>query len=302
MKEHKIVVVTPAGRRHYLELLKHYILLDDGIDEWHLWDNCRNPKDREYIEDLAKQEPKIKVVKINGADGTNKSVNRFYPFCTAEDTFFIKLDDDVVYLSPNFSTSVYEAAMKEKGRYIWWSPLVVNNAVCTWLLKYHSKIGIEEPISCQASDDFSWKSPSFAIKLHEIFLKAMGEKRVDEFKVPDFEVSLSRFSINCLGYFGEDVRALGETFCPSGVDDEEWISAVLPSRIGKPGRVIGSVVISHFAFYTQEQDLLRAKVLEKYYNAAFLQPEPYPLKPLPIKRRIKDFARKSRNLLRTPFA
>jgi hypothetical protein len=48
------------------------------------------------------------------------------------------------------------------------------------------------------------------------------------------------------------------------VDDEEWISAVLPSLTGKPGRIIGNLVVSHFSFFTQEEDLLRTGLLQDY--------------------------------------
>jgi hypothetical protein len=48
------------------------------------------------------------------------------------------------------------------------------------------------------------------------------------------------------------------------VDDEEWISAVLPSLTGRPGRIIGNLVVSHFSFFTQEEDLLRTGLLREY--------------------------------------
>ena len=54
IREHRIIVVTPAGRKAYLEILKTYILKDESIDEWILWDNCRLESDRIYIKNLAK--------------------------------------------------------------------------------------------------------------------------------------------------------------------------------------------------------------------------------------------------------
>jgi len=35
----KVIAVTPAGRRRYLELLAKYVLSDEAVAEWHLWDN-----------------------------------------------------------------------------------------------------------------------------------------------------------------------------------------------------------------------------------------------------------------------
>ena len=269
---HKIICVTPAGRRRYLELLIHYIRRETEIREWHLWDNCRSSDDRAYLNELARDNPKIKIIRIDGADGANTSVNRFYRFCNDPEAFYLKVDDDIVYLEENLSGRLYRQAAAERERYLWWSPLVVNNAVCSWLIKHHSQVPIEEELSCQASFPRGWLDAEFAESLHRKFLAAIGNGEVRNFCVPDFEVSLSRFSINCIGFFGKDVLELGERFCPPGCDDEEWISAVLPSMTGRPGRIVGGLVAAHFSFRVQEAGLLRSGLLERYYRLAGLLP------------------------------
>jgi hypothetical protein len=284
---HRIVAVTPAGRRHYLELLAHYVLADESITEWQLWDNCRDPADRAYIEALAGRSPKVQLVRIPGSDGGLRAINRFYAGIRDRAAFYIKMDDDLVYLPRGFGAALYRRAMSERGRYAWWSPLVVNNALCTWLLKYHSRVRIDAHVSAQAGCGYGWRSPVFAEQLHRVFLEAARSGRLSAFHVPDAEVSLARFSINCIGLFGEDVAALGEQFCPPEVDDEEWISAVLPSRLGRPGRILGDILVSHFSFFTQERDLLAARVLEEYYAFAGLPPEPYRIRRLTVKRRLR---------------
>jgi glycosyltransferase involved in cell wall biosynthesis len=269
---HRVIVVTPAGRRRYVELLKHYVLADDGVDCWHLWDNCRNESDRNYIRELEKTSSKITVLRIPGSDGTNSSVNRYYGNCRDTDVFYIKMDDDIVFLPKNFSRQLYAKAVEEKERYAWWSPLVINNALCTWLLKYHGRVHIGNNITAQASCPFGWRSSSFAQALHELFLEEATWGNLAAFHVPNFEVSLSRFSINCIGFFGDFVsRFTQNEFCPPGVDDEEWISAVLPSRAGEPGRIIGDLVVSHYSYFTQERALLRSDVLSRYYKLAKLE-------------------------------
>src|ERR1700730_16094571 len=115
----------------------------------------------------------------------------------------------------------------------------------------------------------------FAQPLHELFLQAMATGNIAAFQVPNFDVNLSRFSINCIGFFGDFVSGLAAVeFCPAEVDDEEWISAVLPSRVGKPGRIIGDIVASHFSYNTQERDLLDSNILSKYYKLAKLEMDP----------------------------
>ena len=290
---HRVIVVTAAGRRRYLELLKHYVLSDDSIDAWHLWDNCRNEADRKYIYELESTSPKISIVTMPGTDGTNDFINRFYVKCRDADVFYIKMDDDIVFLPKDFGRRVYIKALEEKDEYSWWSPLVINNALCTWLLKYHGRVHIGNDVSAQANCPLAWRSPLFAQALHNLFLQGMAVGNLAAFQVSDFEVSLSRFSINCIGFFGDFVSRVAEAeFCPPGVDDEEWISTVLPSRVGKPGRIVGDIVISHFSYFTQERALLRSDILSKYYKLAKLEMDPsysqIPKEPLKamLKRRL----------------
>jgi len=272
---HKVIVVTAAGRRKYLELLKHYILNEDSIDAWHLWENCRNDADRAYLYELERSSTKVSIITMPGSDGTNRSVNRFYVKCRDPNAFYIKMDDDIVYISQGFGRRLYEKALNEKEKFSWWSPLVINNALCTWLLKYHGFIHIGNALSAQAGCVFGWRSPEFSQALHELFLQAASEGHLSPFRVPDFEVSLSRFSINCIGFFGDFVARFTEAeFCPPHVDDEEWISAVLPSRSGKPGRILGDILVSHFSYFTQERGLLASDILEKYYRLAGLSMDP----------------------------
>jgi len=285
---HRIIAVTPAGRRLYMECLKTYILADASIDEWHLWDNCRTESDRLYIRDLAARHDKIRLVEVDGSDGRVGSINRFYPHAREANAFYIKMDDDLVYLPPNLGLDLYTRALAERGRFAWWSPLVINNAVCSWLLKYHSKLRIDAPLSAQAACDTGWRSAAFAHCLHDRFLDAAAAGTLDAFRISDFAIALSRYSINCLGYFGEDAAASDDEFCPPGVDDEEWISAVWPSRIGRPGRILGDILVSHFSFYTQDKELRRSDLIPRYYRLAGLQPPE-----LPEVKRASDWSMKT---------
>ena len=237
----KIIVVTPAGRKAYLDLLSKYILTDADVDEWHLWDNCRDESDRVYIKELEKTHEKIKIITSENVDGSNKSVNKFYKNCSQSETFYIKVDDDIVYLQDGTFAHMRDEALKTRGRNIWWSPLVINNSLCSYLLKYKSNIfDISSNLTAQASCPTGWGNPLFAIELHNAFLHFL--KLNQPIAMDDFDVSLSRFSINCIGFFGDDVARLGDSFCPLNVDDEEWISGVLPLLTGKTGGILGSVL------------------------------------------------------------
>lgn len=270
--KHRIVVVTAAGRRACLDLLKHYVLRDPAVDEWHLWDNCRDPKDRAWIEDLAHTHERVKVVRsATETDGKPASINHFYFDCTDRDTFYIRIDDDVVFLPDGFAGSFAARAEGEQSKFFWWSPIVVNNAICSWLLKHHSKLDIKTALTASAACNHGWRSPYFAEAIHRLFLEAMATGRADAFICPDVAVTTARFSINCIGFFGSDVVDLGTNFCPPGVDEEEWISAVLPSITGRPGRVIGDLTVAHYSFFPQQNYLNATDILDRYYALAGLR-------------------------------
>ncbi|MEQ1770539.1 MAG: glycosyltransferase family A protein [Devosia sp.] len=265
----RTILVTPAGRRAYLDLLAHYVAADPTISEWHLWDNCRSGDDRAHLAVLAARDARITIVPGEKAPGKADAINRFYARCTDDDTFYIKLDDDIVWLPPRFGALFTARALADRGRYAWWSPVVVNNAICTWAMQHLGRLETPLQLSALADDRFAWRSAEFAASLHESFIDATRTDRLERFAIPDLDVTL-RFSINCIGFFGDDVAALGERFCPPGADDEDWISAVLPAITQKPGRIVGDLLVSHFAFFPQENRLLHLGQLDGYYGLAGL--------------------------------
>lgn len=268
----KIIVCTPAGRRKYLNILKQYILSDPNVHEWHLWQNCRNYNDLEYVRTLARENNKVRLIEIKGSDGTNRSVNGFYSFCNDPDVFYVKMDDDIVYIHPKAILNLFESAIKEKDFAIYWSPFVVNNAICSAVLSAKGVISTTKTLSltAQASDYYGWRSPLFCRYLHETFLESVENGLLDQW-LDDYVLSLGaqRFSINCIGFFGETVLRLGDQFCPLGVDDEEHISAKLPIITGLPGRLIGRALVVHYSFFTQEYYLNRfPEILARYAKLA----------------------------------
>ncbi|MEO8667775.1 MAG: hypothetical protein ABI399_04610, partial [Bauldia sp.] len=132
--------------------------------------------------------------------------------------------------------------------------------------------------------------PNFPEALHPVLIDAVRRGRLADFRVPDREVRMSRFSINAYGFFGADKVALGDLFLPPGYPaEEEWLSAILPAKTNRPGKIFGDLLVAHFSFYTQEHRLLQTDILEGYYGLARLEP-PHLDKPID-KVRLKDLLR-----------
>ena len=79
----KIIVVTPAGRKRYMEPLFKYILREkDIIDEYRIWVNTKNKEDIEYFYSLKKEYPGFITLDerfIEEPDcGINFNIHRFF--------------------------------------------------------------------------------------------------------------------------------------------------------------------------------------------------------------------------------
>ncbi|MBZ9676949.1 hypothetical protein [Mesorhizobium sp. ES1-1] len=294
----KLIIVTPAGRERYLRLLSHHVLKCPDVDEWHLWDNCRNEADRAYLQHLAAADPRCKIKTLPHADGTFNVIGDFYQFCDDSDAFYLRLDDDVIFVEDGFFPKFMARVMAERGSALWYAPLIINNAICNSLIKQLSRVRVDGPLTCQASCQFSWAHASFPQALHPVFVEAVRTGRLDDFRVPDRDIGLSRFSINALGFFGSDIVDLGDAFHPIG-DEEEWLSATLPMKLGRPGKIFGDLIVAHFSFYTQERQLLRTNILDSYYQLAGLAPPIYEKHPIRLRDRLKQW-RRGRRASRPP--
>jgi hypothetical protein len=293
----KLIVVTPAGREKYLRLLSHYVLGSSEVAEWHLWDNCRNESDRAYLQTLAASDPRCKLKQLANADGGFTIIGSFFQFCDDPDAFYLRLDDDIVFIEEGFFSKFVARAMAERGKAIWFAPIIINNAICNFMLKHFSRVAISGPISCQAMCPYSWAHPSLPEALHPAFIEAVRTGRLGDFRVPDRDVRLSRFSINAIGFFGAEKIALGDTFMPPDCPaEEEWLSAILPAKIDRPGKIFGDLLVAHFSFYTQERRLLQTDILDAYYSLAGLPAPQYerPVDKVRLKDRLRPWRKHKR--------
>ena len=274
----KLIVVTPAGRERYMRLLSHYVLGSSAVDAWHLWDNCRKEPDRAYLNTLAASDPRCSIKRLPSADGTSANIGDFFRFCDDPDALYLRLDDDIVFTEPGFFERFKARALENRGKALWFAPLIVNNAICSSLIQNLSQVTIKGEISAQAMCPASWAHADFPIAMHPVLIEAARRGRLDAFRVPDREVRLSRFSINAIAFFGAEIVELGELFHPPDRNEEEWFSAILPAKLNRCGLVLGDLLVAHFSFYTQERRLLQTNILDAYYELAGL-PVPYYKKP-----------------------
>lgn len=267
---YKIVVNTAAGRRRYMQWLIPYVISSEIVDRYDIWINTHNMADIEFFKRCActgKQlggNPfdKIKLVwQPDGVVSGNRTINAFYLECIEEKTIYVKLDDDIIWMEPNAIENMVKFRI-DHPEYFLVSPLVINNAVATYLLQQHGKIKLSNSFNCRANHPILWENGDFAAQIHQWFIdKILKTNKCDKLHLGCQPVAMARFSINSILWFGDDMRKF------NGVvpgDDEEFLSCSYPSAHGLANCWNGDVIMVHFAFYTQREKLDHANILDQY--------------------------------------
>ena len=282
----KLIVVTPAGRDKYLRLLSHYVLGNPRSPSGSCGTIAASSPTAHTCE-LAASDPRCRLKQLPDANGDNRAIGSFFQFCDDPDAFYLRLDDDIVFIEEGFFSKFTARATAARGRAIWFAPMIINNAICNFLLQQFSALRIgADHLPSHVSPFVGLPEPAGSPTpgLHRGRARS---GRLGDFRVPDRDVRLIRFSVNAIGFFGAEKIALGDTFLPPGcTEEEEWLSAVLPAKTDRPGRIFGDLIVAHFSFYTQEPRLLRTDILDAYYSLAGL-PAPQYERP-PEKVRLKD--------------
>jgi hypothetical protein len=261
-KEYKTIVVIPAGRKRYLEILIKNILNQSSWDELHLWKNTRNKEDCEYIDSLKILDSRIKVIEI---EDQFLSIHKFFHYCIDENTVYIRFDDDVCWIEPGLIKELAETRWKNQ-EYFLVSPIIINNAVMTHLLQKFNKIDIPyrnkyKKINFYCLDNVGWKSSKFALDLHNFFIDKLKNNDIETLKFENYEIPPERYSINCISWLGKEFSKFN-----GKVDEleEQFISAIKPDELNKKHLIMGSKICVHFAFYVQRNFLEKTDLLQKY--------------------------------------
>jgi hypothetical protein len=257
---YRIVAVTPAGRRRYLEILIPQILaLRPYIDEYRLWVNTTDAHDIAYMEavaakysDFIKLERLPQSVPVNG----NLTIRHFFPQCCDPNTIYVRFDDDIVFIDSVSAFRDFLIFRIVNPHYFLVYANILNNAVTTHI---HQCMGNLKPVnkevaSFKAEDPIGWGSPQFAVGIHEQIIKEITKTNAltlhaFHWKTPWILYGAPRVSINCISWFGSQFAQFGGII--GHQDEEYWLSVIAPRELGRVNAIYGGFVVVHFAFCTQ---------------------------------------------------
>jgi hypothetical protein len=266
IKKYKLVVVIPAGRKRYMEVLFPHILKQrKSIDELRFWVNTKNEEDIAYMKDVKIKYPDFVTLEFhesnNGHIGDTQGIHSFFKHTTNSDTIYIRLDDDIVWLDDNFFEKLYNFRENNPQYFLVYGN-IINNAICDHL---HQKNNIYEsdPIyGFNCLDSNGWANPILAEKKHRIFLENIKNCNIQQYIFsPVVLKEYERCSINCISWFGSDFAKFnGEV----GYDEEHWLAHYKPASIAVPNCIFGEAICSHFSFFTQRNHMDNTDLLNKY--------------------------------------
>jgi hypothetical protein len=217
---------------------------------------------------LEQENSWIKTVRISNSKHNNESIARFFPLDCDENSVYVRLDDDIVFVDKHFFDNIFEYRINNPQYFLVYGN-IINNAVVS---HFHQKSNlVSYPQECKkiCMDDIGWKDPLFAEAIHRAFINDFNngniQKWFDSFS-PIVLNDYDRVSINCICWLGKTFKEFNSTLA-SG-DEELWLSVEKPKLLNTPNVIFNNAIASHFSFYTQRGHLDSTDLLSCYHAIA----------------------------------
>jgi hypothetical protein len=266
VKKYKVVLTIPAGRKRYLDVLLPYILREyDLLDEIRLWVNTKNFDDIIWMVEKSLKYDKIKLDRTVVENPTpnipdqNLELYRFWNNCKDEDTLYLRLDDDVVWLEENFFKKMIDFRINNpEPLFIY--PNIVNNTITDHI---HQRLGCFRDLGklkYECVDPVGVMDGVHAGQRHSTFINDINNKDIEKYKFDKWLLfNYERVSINSLAWFGRDIKDI-----VFEKDEEHFVSCKAPELVSKPNMIYGGVMAVHFSFHMQRTHLDSTGILELY--------------------------------------
>lgn len=268
-KNFRVIAITPAGRKRYLEVLLRYMLRDRHIiDEWHLWLNTEFEDDLNYCKSLELENKGfVKTVPLEGQWDSNWSIAPFFKNCVEPDTIYIRFDDDICYIHKHAIRNLVDFRIYNPDYFLIF-PNIANNGVISHIHQRMGKLPMTWGImDYSATSSVGWRNEKAAMGIHQNFLERLSKNKIDELFFDQWILYFrERFSINSFAFFGKEFAKFGGKV---GRDEENWLSVSHIQETKQYNCICGQSLVCHFAYHTQRRYLEeRTEFLETYKKLA----------------------------------
>lgn len=271
----KIVSATVVGRIEFLKIQAKYLLKHHIKNQKHYWlMNIYNEQTEQWCKDITAQYPDLFEMmylpsSIEKHQWPGFNVGSFFNMMdVSKDALYVKIDDDVVYLSDDF----FQTLLNEKNKhpdYLVICPYIVNNQAHLHIAQRHNKLPsywkyIHNKTWCYTGEDAHrleyLHDVTYGEAVHNYFIKTGPQFWLNWRKYPWVFDQTDRFSINCIAFSGEDFL----TIKPIPCDDEEYLSRTVAKTLNRHNAMFTSCMCVHFSFYTQKGYFMERGILDKY--------------------------------------
>lgn len=305
-KGKKIVVCSPVGRKESMKCLFKQVLKQRNIiDEHHLWVNTVVQDDLDYINEYAEEYKDFVVLKYGCEEldpeqmGRAHNVKRFYNYCVEPDTFYFKVDDDIIFIEDNTFEVMSEYKINNPEIFLLY-PTIINNVWCTHFLRKHDAINVPECPMCDQTwySDFErvrediknssyimsdnldepkltqfipenrvmsqlyWYDSGFAHGMLANTYDYIVSGKLKDLDIPNINLDYEPVSINFIMWSGEDFAKFDGNV--KSLDDEPWLSMFYPLKYDLKNVMLGNIRVVHYAYWPQRNYLNTTDILEKY--------------------------------------
>jgi hypothetical protein len=261
----KKIIVTPAGRKEFLEILYNNLVKHKKyFDKWVLWANTDNDDDLAYINHLSSTNDFIEHIDLDIPFDGNASISSFFKYCIDPNAMYLRLDDDICYVHKNAIKNIFKYRQSNQEPFMIFGN-IVNNAMVNYIHqrqgRYPTTMGKN---SYDALEYVHHDTSGIAIEVHNLFISKYTSNSVDDLLFSDKWIFLEyeRASINAVAWLGKDfaefngIPDMSEQEYPHENDEEEFLSCSMPKKLGRPNEVFGQSLFVHFSFRPQLETLL----------------------------------------------
>lgn len=264
MSRTKRVIITITHRTDTIQILAKYLSKQrSSFDEWHIW---ANTSDNNVLDLLNSLDAKIIRPERSNPKDALHNLHWFYKQDSYdENTDYLKLDDDIVWLEPEFVEKIYNRRQLY-NQYFLIAPNIINNAVINHLHMRFGTIPWHDRCWYGYMDAFAWGNPIFAETIHRSFLSDISNNCYQKWYFNKWVLDMrEQISINAVCWRNTDMAKIAN-FIDGG--DEYWINNYGPIATDKHSCIVGDILCAHYSFHVQKTHLDTTDILEQYKNLA----------------------------------
>lgn len=264
----KVVGVVPAGRTRFMKVLFPYLLLQDGIDEFEIWENTNNQEDIAFMHQFASEHSdkfSVQPLPCGGVDGSG-SIRHFMRFCCDPDTIYVRIDDDVCWMAPDCFSKLIQFRKDNPEHFLVYAN-IINNNICSYL---HQSMGAmtrkSASLTYESSCPDAMANPQIACEAHDCFKQHYESNTLNNYYFNQWiDWQNTRICINLISWFGKDMYQDGRDFVNK--NEELEMSVRLPEVNQMTKAICGQALAVHYSYGTQLHGV-PDEYLDWYYSIA----------------------------------